>query len=155
MSYQLPILNLIPLQPLIRLKSSAHEIFDPYRRKWVRLTPEEWVRQSFLNHLVEALGYPKGRTGVEFQVSYNALVRRTDAVVFDENGKPLIIIECKAHTVEINENVFYQACMYNRELQAKWLFLTNGITHIAADISGETVRFFEEVPAFKKLKNEK
>jgi hypothetical protein len=148
----LPALNLTPFDPLLRQNRNANEIFDSIRKKWVRLTNEEWVRQSFLNHLIVSLGYPSGRIGVEFSVKYHQLKRRTDAVVFDEFANPLVIIECKATTVQITEDVFFQACMYNRSLKAKWLFLTNGLRHVAADISGEKVIFFEEVPAFNSMK---
>lgn len=151
MIHNLPVLNLIAFQPALRLNNNSFEIFDYLRKKWVKLTPEEWVRQSFVHHLVKELGYPQGRIGIEFQVKYNSLIRRVDAVVFDDNGRPLVIIECKAHTVEINEDVFYQACMYNRQLKAKWLFLTNGLIHIASDISGQQVQFQEQLPRYDQI----
>ncbi len=152
----LPVLNLSLYEPKLRKNRNVEEIFDPFRKKWVRLTNEEWVRQSFLNHLINNLGYPSGRIGVEFRVKYHQLLRRTDAVVFDENGKPLVIIECKATNVQITEDVFFQACMYNRSLNAKWLFLTNGLRHVAADISGDKVVFSEMIPMYNELiiKNE-
>ncbi len=151
MKLQLPELNLPAFSPKLRQTESVNEIFDPFRRKWVKLTPEEWVRQWFLNYLISHLGYSGGRIGVEFQVKYNNISKRTDAVVFDDKGQPFVIIECKAPTVEIDENVFYQACMYNKPLQAKWLFLTNGIQHIAADISGKEVVFAGEIPEYGGL----
>jgi hypothetical protein len=150
----LPVLNLAPYEPSLRYSKDESEIFDPFRKKWVRLTAEEWVRQSFLNHLVAGLGYPKGRIGTEITVKYHSLSRRADAVVFDDSGRPQVIIECKAPDIPVTEDVFYQACMYNRPLRAKWLFLTNGLQHVAADISGKEVVFFEEVPAYIRLKNE-
>lgn len=151
MDLQLPVLNLPPFQPGIRFENGLYEIFDPIRKKWIKLSPEEWVRQSFLNHLTSNLGYPAGRIGVEIQVKYNKLSRRADAVVFDNSTKPLVIIECKSPEVKLDEDVFYQACMYNRQLRAKWLILTNGAEHIAADISGEKVIFLNEIPAFCEL----
>ncbi len=151
MSLQLTVLNLPPFQPRVRLKNESYEIFDQIRKQWVKLTPEEWVRQSFLNNLTQNLGYPSGRIAVEIQVKYNRLSRRADAVVFDQSAQPLVIIECKAPEVTVNENVFYQACMYNRQLKAKWLFLTNGLHHIMADISGENVIFFRDIPLYNEL----
>lgn len=148
----LPALNLVPYEPSLRQNKSDVDIFDPFRKKWVRLTAEEWVRQSFLNHLVSVLGYPKGRTGTEVSVKYHSLSRRADAVVFDDSGNPQVIIECKAPEVKLTEDVFYQACMYNRPLRAKWLFLTNGLQHMAADISGDKVVFFLQMPGYAELK---
>jgi hypothetical protein len=151
MKLQLPTLNLPPFHPQVRAGISFPEIFDPFRKKWFKLTPEEWVRQWFLNFLTVHKGFPFGRIAVETEVKYNHLSRRADAVVFNDESKPLVIIECKAPTIEIDENVFYQACMYNNPLNAKWLFLTNGIQHIAADISQEVIQFDESIPNYSGL----
>jgi hypothetical protein len=153
MSIQLPQLNLPSFQPTLRKKEGAAEIFDVFRKKWVRLSPEEWVRQSFLNLLTEQLHYPSGRIGVEFQVVYSGMSRRADAVAYNESGKPLVIIECKAPNIHINEDVFLQAAMYNKHLQAHYFFLTNGLTHICADISEvpHRVKFSEKIPEYSQL----
>jgi len=149
---KLPVLQLPEFEPNIRRQDQNYDIFDTFRRKWVRLTPEEWVRQSFLNYLTEHLGYPKGRIGVEAAVRYGTLSRRADAVVYDTSGSPLVIVECKSVEVNITEDVFYQACMYNKQLRARWFFLTNGLNHVAADISGEKVIFTEQIPVYVELK---
>ncbi len=148
---QLPELNLPVYEAKIRIKQNMYEIFDIYRKKWLKLTPEEWIRQSFLNHLTMNLNYPFRRIGVEFEIKYGKLKKRTDAVVFDEKGRPQVIIECKAPTVELQEDVFFQACMYNRMLKAGYLFLTNGIKHITAKISNENINFLENIPDYYDL----
>ena len=151
MNLQLPQLHLPPFQPQVRAGKSFPEIFDPFRKKWLKITPEEWVRQWFLDFLTNHKGFPAGRIAVEAEVKYNKMSRRADAVVFDNASMPFVIIECKAPTIEIDENVFYQACMYNNPLNAKWLFLTNGIQHIAADISQEVIQFAEDIPDYSML----
>jgi hypothetical protein len=147
----LPVLQLPEFEPNIRRQNQGYDIFDTFRRQWVKLTPEEWVRQSFLNYLTVHLGYPKGRIGVETAVKYDNLSRRADVIVYNDAGKPLVIVECKSADVHITEDVFYQACMYNKQLRARWFFLTNGLHHVAADISGEKVIFTEQIPAYAEL----
>jgi len=152
-SIQLPQLNLPAFQPTLRKKEEYAEIFDVFRKKWVRLTPEEWVRQCFLNMLTEKLHYPPGRIGVEFQVVYAGMSRRTDAVVYDEWGKPVVIVECKAPQIDINEDVFLQAAMYNKHLRAQYFFLTNGLVHICANISNapHEIKYSEKIPEYSQL----
>jgi hypothetical protein len=111
------------------------------------------VRQSFLHYLVNHLNYPSGRLGVEFQVMYDGLSKRVDAVLFDKFSNPFIIIECKAPHVQLTEDVFFQACMYNKKLQAKHFILTNGLHHIFSSFNKELNKmvFLETIPDFKKL----
>ncbi len=153
LSIQLPRLNLPFYQPNIRKQDGHYEIFDIFRKKWVHLTPEEWVRQSFLNFLISHLGYPQGRIVVEFEVVYAGMSRRTDAVVYNDSGKPLVIIECKAPEIKISEDVFLQAAMYNKHLQAHYFFLTNGKENICADISYVPfkMKFSKTIPKYNQL----
>ena len=103
-------------------------VFDPLRRRYVALTPEEEVRQKTLYLLVEHLGVPAGRLAVEYSVKVNGLDKRVDAVVFGVEGEPLMVVECKASIVVISQTVLEQALRYHSALHPKFLLLTNGTT---------------------------
>ncbi len=122
-------LNFPPYHFKINTTPQAKHIFDVYRRKWVILTPEEWVRQHTLRYLVEEKKYPAGLLSVEKAIKVNTLLKRCDAVFYNTARKPLLIIECKSPEVEINQNVFEQAMRYNLSLQVNYLFITNGLQH--------------------------
>ena len=101
-------------------------VFDPLRRRWVALTPEEEVRQKMLYLLVERLQVPAGLVAVEYSLKVNGLDKRADAVVFAPDGAPLMVVECKAPTVEVTPVVLDQALRYYSALQPRFLLLTNG-----------------------------
>ena len=101
-------------------------VFCAWRRRWVRLTPEEWVRQHFLHRLVSDYGYPSGRIGVEVSIALGDAKKRCDAVVYDEQLRPQVLIECKAEHVPITQRTLDQAITYNRKLNVPYLFLHNG-----------------------------
>lgn len=103
-------------------------VFDPLRRRYVALTPEEEVRQKTLYLLVGHLRVPSGRLAVEYSVKVNGLDKRADAVVFDAEGKPLMVVECKAPSVMLSQAVLEQALRYHSALRPKFLLLTNGAT---------------------------
>jgi len=106
-------------------------IFDTIRRKWVRLTPEEWVRQNFVQYLVREGGYPPGLIGIEVMFRLNSLKKRADILVHNRKGEPVLIVECKAPDVQIveNEKVREQIGVYNMEFRVPYVLITNGITH--------------------------
>lgn len=126
------------------------EIFDSVRRRFVRLTPEEWVRQHFLNYLVNHLGYPPALIAVEAQLTYNRLQKRGDIVVFGQHHKPVLIVECKAPGVAVTQAVFDQVAMYNMSLQVDYLVVTNGLAHYACliDHAAKSYRFLEGIPRY-------
>ncbi|MGN1240715.1 MAG: type I restriction enzyme HsdR N-terminal domain-containing protein [Paludibacteraceae bacterium] len=101
-------------------------VFCAWRRRWVRLTPEEWVRQQFLHRLVDDYHYPAGRIGVEVSIAVGEAKKRCDAVVYDEQLQPLVLIECKAEHVALTQRTLDQAITYNRQLRVPYLFLHNG-----------------------------
>ena len=103
-------------------------VFDPLRRQWVSLTPEEQVRQKMLNYLVEVRKVASGLIAVEYSIKVNNLPKRADIVVFNNLGEPQMIVECKAETVPITEKVLDQAIRYYSGLKVKYLTLTNGKT---------------------------
>lgn len=102
-------------------------VFDPLRKKYVKLTPEEEVRQKVLYLLVEHLGFPPGLIAVEYSVKVNGLDKRCDAVVFGKDTNPLMIVECKAASVKISQNTLEQAVRYYSALHPKFLMLYNGV----------------------------
>ena len=117
-----------------RIENNKEQIFCEWRHRWVRLTPEEWVRQQLLHRLVEQLGFPASRIAVEVPVEKMSTIncqlstkQRCDAVVYDSALQPLMIIECKAETVPLTQKTLDQAITYNRKLNVPYLLLHNGI----------------------------
>ena len=126
----LPILNLPQYQPQLHHKDGKDWIFDPLRKKQLVLTPEEWVRQHWINFLIHHHDYPKGLFSLEKGMIYNKLRKRTDLVVFDQDCQPFLLIECKAPNVSIDEKTLSQIMTYNTQLNSPNLVLSNGLKHI-------------------------
>ncbi len=150
----MPPLNLPAYEPRIREQNSGKpEIFDRVRKKFVRLTPEEWVRQHFLNYLTAHKGYPASLIAVEAALKYNRLVKRSDILVYGPGGKPLLVVECKAPEVEVSQAVFDQVAMYNMSLLVGFVVVTNGLEHFACKISHEnkSYTFLKEIPDYETL----
>jgi hypothetical protein len=146
-------LNLPPYDFLIRERDGKAMIFDPIRRKFVRLTPEEWVRQHFVQYLVREQGVPGALVAVEMAFTYQGMSRRADVVVHDRRGRPLMMVECKAPEVEVRQVVFDQVARYNRVVNARYLVVTNGLVHYCAalDPEGHTYRFLDALPRYEDL----
>jgi hypothetical protein len=138
----------------LRLLNNRQEIFDPVRRKFVSLTPEEWVRQHVIAYLVETKGYPVSVIGVEKQLMLNNLPKRFDLVIYTRNASPLVLVECKAPGVEITEKTFDQAARYNMLLHASYFIITNGLEHYTCriDYTHRQYAFIEEIPHFDEVK---
>ena len=126
----------LPLSSLrIKEGSDNQLVYDPLRRKYVVLTPEEWVRQHFAGYLINSLGYPPGLITIEAAFRLNTMLRRADILVHDRHGQPALIVECKAPEVKITQEVFDQVINYNFNYGLKYLVVTNGLTHFAAEIN--------------------
>ncbi|GAB1309391.1 type I restriction enzyme HsdR N-terminal domain-containing protein [Urechidicola sp. KH5] len=148
------------MQPLnfksyqFKLKSSENKpfIFDRIRKKYVVLTPEEWVRQHTVNYLIEELNYPLSRIAVERQLKVNKLTKRFDIVIFDTQGLPYILVECKAPKVAITQETFDQIARYNMRLNAPLLMLTNGLNHYFCTLNNhkKNYDFLENLPHNEK-----
>ncbi|MET4080909.1 hypothetical protein ABIB40_000853 [Pedobacter sp. UYP30] len=146
-------LNLPPYPFKITEKDNQVFIFDQLRKKHLVLTPEEWVRQHFIQHLIANHKFPKTLINIEGGLVLNQLQKRSDILVFNANGEKLMLIECKAPKVKITETVFDQALRYNSIHQAPWIVLTNGLKHVYAKLnftSGEA-EFVEELPLYLNL----
>ena len=125
-------------------------IFDILRKKYVVLTPEEWVRQHFLNYVIDALKYPKTLIKIEGGLTYNQLQKRSDLVVFNRDGKPWMVIECKSTDVMLSNQTLTQASVYNATLKAKYLVVTNGLSHFyfETDWSSGKITALEQMPVY-------
>jgi len=125
-------------------------IFDPIRQKFVSLTPEEWVRQHFLNYLTGHLKYPGGLIAVEASFRLNSMTRRADILIHDREGKPVMIVECKAPDIKLSQAVFDQIINYNFSYGVKYLVVTNGIQSFAGmtDTEKKTFVSLKSVPDY-------
>lgn len=146
-------LNFPPADLRIRQQNDRMEVFDPLRKKFVVLTDEEWVRQNLINYLAVDKKVPMTMMASERGLLVNNMPKRFDLLVFSSIGNPIMIVECKAPHIPVNDEVFYQAARYNLTLQVKYLLITNGLEHhcLYVDyITGE-IRFLEEIPVYSEL----
>lgn len=138
-----------------RFKNSENKvlIFDEIRKKFIILTPEEWVRQHVIHHLLYELNYPKSHINVEKLIKINGLTKRYDVVVFQSNGEIFILIECKAPSIAISQATFDQIARYNLVLHANFLMVTNGLNHYFCqmDFENEKYLFLKDLPAYTNL----
>ncbi|MBC7568974.1 MAG: type I restriction enzyme HsdR N-terminal domain-containing protein [Spirosoma sp.] len=126
-------------------------IFDLLRRKYVRLSPEEWVRQHVVNLLLTHYAYPKALIRSEGGLTLNQTQKRTDIVVFDRQGQPFLVVECKAPHVPLSQAVFDQVARYNYVHRAPYLVISNGLVHYCCSVDHETgsVTFMDDFPAYE------
>jgi hypothetical protein len=129
-------------------------IFDPIRKKYVKLTPEEWVRQNFLQYLIQEGKYSPGLIGVEVSfLLHIRLKRRIDILIHDRKGQPLILVECKSTDVDIDDKVFDQIVNYNMQYRVPYIIVTNGLVHYICKINHEdkSWEFLNVIPLFEDL----
>ena len=143
-------LNLPNYTPKISQIKEKQFIYDPVRRKKVALTPEEWVRQHFVNYLITEKNYPKERIANEVTISLNGMSRRCDTVVYNQYLEPIVIVEYKAPSIPITQDVFEQITRYNICLRVGILIITNGLEHYCCRIDYETstCSYLTEIPAY-------
>ncbi|NOU60243.1 type I restriction enzyme HsdR N-terminal domain-containing protein [Marinifilum caeruleilacunae] len=130
-------------------------IFDSIRKKYVVLTPEEWVRQNFIRFLVEEKGYPASLIAVEKKVDVNLLPQRSDIVLYNGKANPVMIVECKASKIKITQDVFNQIARYNMKLRVPFLVVTNGLRHFCCfmDYEKKSFTFLEDIPQYQSIKD--
>ncbi len=146
-------LNLPQYEIKISEKCGKRMIFDFLRRKYVALTPEEWVRQHFVHYLVEHKGYPRGLIGNEIELQIGAKRLRCDTILYNKMARPQMIIEYKAPTIPIQQKVFQQISTYNLLLKVDYLIVSNGIQHYCCkmDYENQKCLFLENIPDYEKL----
>jgi hypothetical protein len=144
-------LNLPEFQYRLQHSGGKVWIFDVIRKKFLVLTPEEWVRQHFVHYLINELNYPKALIKVEGSLTYNQLGKRSDIVVFNREGTPWMLIECKSPDQKISDAILRQASTYNASLKAKYLTVTNGLNHFCSFIDWNDGRTesLTQLPAFE------
>jgi len=128
-------------------------IYDPIRQTYVRLTPEEWVRQHFVQYLIQELAVPAGLVAVEAPFRFEGQSWRADVIAHDRTGDPLLLVECKAPSVGIGQDAFDQGARYNIVLGAPYLVVTNGQTHYACRVDPEArdYAFLDDLPPYETL----
>ncbi|HNP06610.1 MAG TPA: type I restriction enzyme HsdR N-terminal domain-containing protein [Cyclobacteriaceae bacterium] len=143
-------LNLPSISPNLKKEQGKVFIFDIIRKKYVVLTPEEWVRQHFVQHLIQNLHYPKSLFRVESSLTFNRLQKRSDILIRDREGKPWMLVECKSSSIKLTQQAFNQIAVYNMTIGATYLAVTNGMVHYcwrAPELGKEAV-FLDKFPEF-------
>jgi hypothetical protein len=144
---ELPFADLI-----IRQEDSKSFVFDRLRRRFVRLTPEEWVRQHFIHFLIQKKNYPEGLLANEVSIVLGAVDRRCDTVLYDTFLQPRMIIEYKAPTVGLSQKTFDQILRYNLVLGVPWLIVTNGLQHFCCRVDAQGKgSFVDRIPDWSEL----
>ena len=146
-------LNLPKYETKICERDGKLQIFDPLRKCHVALTPEEWVRQHFVNFLIESRGFPAALMANEVAITVNGMKRRCDTVVYDIQLQPRVIVEYKAPTVKITKEVFAQISRYNLTLKVDYLIVSNGLQHYCCrmDYPNNSYSFRQEIPEYTKI----
>ncbi len=149
-SMAFPRLNFPSYAFRLKTAGSRNKIFDEVRKCWVLLTPEEWVRQHTVRWLVEEKKYASSLLALEKSIEVNGLEKRCDIVAYNTMGKPILIVECKATSVEISQEVFDQTARYNLTLEVDLFLITNGLRHFCCSIDHEnkSYNFLPELPSF-------
>ncbi len=142
----------LPIYPFkFKQEGTRKHIFDSIRKKYVLLTSEEWVRQNFLQYLIREKNFPASLIAVEVGLKYNQLQKRTDVLVYDKQGNPHLMVECKAPEIKITQDAFDQIARYNMVFKVKYLVVTNGLHHFCCrmDYSDNTYHYLELIPPFE------
>lgn len=144
-------MNLPDFELKIIKEDGKKRIFDQIRKKYVVLTPEEWVRQHFVNYLIHHLKYPKSLIRIESGLQLNALQKRSDVLIHKRDGKPWMLVECKAPDIKLDRKCFNQALIYNMTLGAKFISVTNGMHHYCFHSKGQDQppEFLQGLPSYE------
>jgi hypothetical protein len=135
-----------PYQPKIKAAAGKEFIFDEIRKKWVVLTPEEWVRQNFLQYLIQVKKYPASLIVIEKEIAVADTKKRFDIVVYDKNHQPFMMVECKEMNVTLDNKTLDQILRYNINLQVQYLVITNGSYCFAFSTEEGMIKEMEEIP---------
>ena len=147
-------LNLPTYSFKIKSEDGLEYIFDQFRKKYVRLTPEEWVRQNFTHYLVDEKSYPASRIILEKALKVNNIIKRCDIVVYNDSGQPSLIVECKSPDIKIKQETFEQVSIYNITFKVEFLIITNGLKHYCCkvDFATHKVELINEIPVYSRIR---
>ena len=134
------IIDLLKYELKVREIEGKRYVFDAIRKKYLVLTPEELVRQKFVAYLVEEKQYPRALFRLEGGLKYGEMQKRSDILIYNQQGMPHLLVECKSYKVKLSQEVFHQASVYNSTVRARYLGITNGIEHIFFEMDYETLR---------------
>ena len=145
-------LNLPTYSFSVKSEAGRTYIFDSIRKKYVVLTPEEWVRQHFIRFLISEKGFPASLITVEQSFQFNKMQKRTDILVYNKQAEPVVLVECKAPSVSITPKVFDQIGLYNLSHRVPWLMVTNGIKHYCCQYveQGDRYQFTDYIPEWSE-----
>lgn len=146
-------LNLPTYSFSVKSEEGRSFIFDAFRKKYVLLTPEEWVRQHFLQYLVQDKKFPASLIAVEQEFRFNRMKKRTDILAYNSQGEPVFLVECKSPAVTVSNKVFDQIGLYNLSYNVPWLVVTNGLKHYCCRFDKESgqYRFTDRIPEWKEI----
>ncbi len=148
-------LNLPSYEYQIKNEKGTLYIYDDLRRKYLLLTPEEWVRQHFIHFLLKDKGVPPKLVKQEAKLNYHNVVKWADILVYDPRLNPVLLIECKASTEQLDQDVFHQVITYNHVLEVPFLGITNGLNHFYAQKQeGAGYQLIPELPVWQEMKGE-
>lgn len=132
----------------IREEEGGPVIFDPLRRRWVKLSPEEWVRQNMMQYLLQTMCYPSALVGVEKEIKLGSLRKRFDLLVYNRDHQPWMVLECKAMEVPLTQSVLDQVLLYRLSLSCRYMVITNGETCYAYETHGDQLISLTSLPSF-------
>ena len=148
-------LNLPPAPLRLTEHNGYTTVFDPLRRRHIRLTPEEWVRQHFVHFLTQHKGYPQEQLQNEVSLTLNGTTKRCDTVLYDLSAHPRMIVEYKAPSIQLSQRVFDQISRYNIVMRVPYLIVSNGLEHYCChiDYDTQTYRFLRDIPSYDEIKD--
>lgn len=145
----LPLALLENLQLNIKTEENTRKVWDIVRKKWMVLTPEEYVRQALLHYFTNTMQYPVGLIAVEKQVKYGSLIKRYDIVVHNRQQQPWLLVECKAPEIAINQSTVQQLLQYHSQIPCPYWLLSNGIESHCARVQGENIEWLGHLPEYE------
>jgi hypothetical protein len=147
-------LNLPTYSLKIKSDNGLDYVYDQFRRKYVRLSPEEWVRQNFAHYLVSERSYPSSRMMLEKSLRINKMSKRCDILVCNDSGEPIVMIECKSPDIKIGQKTFEQVSVYNIAFHVQYLIITNGLQHFCCSVDFEkmSVNLLNDIPDYEKIR---
>ncbi len=136
-----------------KIQQDKTYLFDCIRKKYVLAQPEEWVRQHLIHFLIKDRHFPKALIAVEKGLVMNGMKKRSDVVVFDRKGRPVLLVECKSPSVKITQRTFEQIALYNQTLRVKYLLITNGLQHYCCCLNYEnnSYEYLADIPFYEQL----